>query len=217
MLNAILGQKLSQTQVFTSDGMRIPVTEIVTGPCSVVQIKNTKHDGYWALQLGFGSRKAKNTPKPIGGHLKKTGQGNFLPRFLREVRLDLPQNQDQELPFKVGEPVKVDQVLKVGDVVKVSGVTKAKGFQGGVKRHGFAGGPRTHGQSDRERAPGSIGQTTTPGRVYKGKRMAGHTGGVNFTVKGLKVVSIDPEKQLVQVKGLVPGRVKGLVLIQKQK
>lgn len=214
MLNAILGKKLAQTQTFTEDGKRIPVTEILAGPCTVVQIKNQDHDGYWALQLGFENRTAKSINKPLKGHLKKTGQGNLEPRFLREVKF--VQKSEDEVPFKIGDQIKIDQVLKVGDEVKVMGISKAKGFQGVVRRHGFAGGPRTHGQSDRERAPGSIGQTTTPGRVYKGKRMAGRMGGDRVTISGLKVISIDPEKNTVQVKGLVPGRVNTMVMITKQ-
>lgn len=215
MLTAILGKKRAQTQMFTEDGQRIPVTEILAGPCTVVQIKTLGHEGYWALQLGFDSRNSKHVGKPIAGHMKKTGQGNNLPRFLREVKLEMAKDA-VEVPFKVGDQIGAAQVLKIGDRVQVTGVSKAKGFQGGVKRHGFRGGPRTHGQSDRERAPGSIGQTTTPGRVYRGKRMAGRMGGARLTVKGLKVVAIDEKTHLVRVKGLIPGNLEGLVLIQKQ-
>lgn len=215
MLTAILGKKRTQTQAFTEDGKRIPVTEILAGPCTVTQIKTLRHEGYWALQLGFDNRTGKHIAKPLAGHLKKTGQGNYLPRFLREIRLEVT-GDTTEVPFKVGDQIQAAQVLKIGDSVQVTGVSKAKGFQGGVKRHGFHGGPRTHGQSDRERAPGSIGQTTTPGRVYRGKRMAGHMGGARITVKGLEVVGLDEKTNIVRIKGLVPGNLEGLVLVQKQ-
>ncbi len=210
MLNVFYGKKLRQTQEFTESGKRIPVTEVETQPLTVVQIKNSQKEGYWALQVGFDHKTAKRTTKPLKGHLKKTGQGNFLPRFLREIRLS------QEGEFKVGDKITADQVFASGDLVKVTGVSKAKGFQGGVKRHGFKGGPRTHGQSDRERAPGSIGQTTTPGRVYKGKRMAGHMGNAQITVSGLKIVRVDLEKQRVYVAGLIPGGKNTVVTIQKE-
>jgi len=213
MIRGLLGKKVAQTQTFTTDGKRIPVTDIVAGPATVVQIKSIAKEGYWAVQLGFDHKTNKNTSQPIRGHLKKTGQGNFSPRFLREIKLVVT---GEEIPYKVGDQVTVDTIFQVGDAVKVTGTSKAKGFQGGVKRHGFAGGPRTHGQSDRERAPGSIGQTTTPGRVYRGKRMAGHTGGETVTISGLKIIEIDPHKQQVRVKGLIPGQLNSLVIIQKQ-
>lgn len=211
MLNAFYGKKLTQTQAFTDSGKRIAVTEILASPATIVQIKTGKNEGYWALQVGFDNKTSKRIGKPLAGHLKNTGQGNWAPRFLRELKVT-----PDDTTFKVGDQIKVDQVLEIGNQVKVTGISKGKGFQGGVKRHGFRGGPRTHGQSDRERAPGSIGQTTTPGRVYRGKRMAGRMGGAQVTIKGLKIVSIDPEKQLVRVSGLVPGRVGTAVLIQKE-
>ncbi len=216
MLNTFYGIKQKQTQTFTQEGKRIPVTEVSVMPCTVTQIKTADKDGYWAVQLGFGHRTAKSIRKPIAGHLKKTGLGNFQPRFLREVRLnktDVEKNSD--LPLQIGNQIKVAQVLKIGDTVKVTGISKGKGFAGVVKRHGFAGGPRTHGQSDRERAPGSIGQTTTPGRVYKGKRMAGRKGQDRVTISGLKIINIDEEKNLVTVMGLVPGRINTPVMIEK--
>lgn len=209
MLNSILVTKQKQTQMFQSDGKRIPVTEMLAVPCIVTQIKTVDHDGYWGLQLGFGQR--KNITKPLSGHLKKSGPTK--PRFLREIRLNVDPNQ--QLPFKLGDQIFADTIFKVGDKVSVTGISKSKGFQGGVKRHGFAGGPRTHGQSDRERAPGSIGQTTTPGRVYKGKRMAGRTGGGQITINGLEVVEINRENNLLKIKGLVPGSVNNLLLISK--
>ncbi len=213
MLNALIGQKLGQTQVFDEAGHRLPVTDIVTGPL-VVQMKTIDKDGYFALQLGWGVRKTKNTNKALLGHLKKTGKGNMLPRFLREVRIDAQDERVKNL--QIGDKILPDQVFQVGDKVKVTGISKAKGFAGVVKRHGMRGGPRTHGQSDRERAPGSIGQTTTPGRVYKGKRMAGRMGGVTKTIKGLKIFAIDNQKQIIRVTGLIPGSSNSPVLIEKE-
>ncbi len=205
MINSILGIKLGQTQKFLSDGQRIPVTEIQAGPCFVVEVKPG------AVQLGFGERKEKKTLKPILGHIKKAGL-KVIPRFLREVSA----NQEEiNANLKVGDEIKVGDVLKPGDTVDVTGISKGKGFAGVVKRWGFAGGPRTHGQSDRERAPGSIGSTTTPGRVLKGKKMAGRMGQERVTIKNLSVFEIDPEKNLLLVKGLVPGAKKGLLIIKK--
>ncbi len=210
MLNSIFGIKSKQSQTFTKDGIRIPITEISVEPCVITQIKSVSGDGYNSFQFGFGSRISQKFTKPLRGHLKKTGQGNYLPRFLREARLD-----EDVKDRKIGDKIKADDVLKAGDTIKVTGISKGKGFQGGVKRHGFAGGPRTHGQSDRERAPGAIGQTTTPGRVYKGKRMAGRMGGQQVTVKGLHVVAVDSQKNIVTIEGLVPGRINTPVRIQK--
>jgi len=208
MIKAILGEKIKQTRRFTEKGESIPVTFIETGPCPVVQMKTKDHDGYWAIQLGFGQKKAKKISKPILGHFKKAGLKK-TPRFLREIR---PKTKD----LKTGDIIKVSDVFKAGDKVSVAGISKGKGFAGVVKRWGFAGGPRTHGQSDRERAPGSIGQTTTPGRVYKGKKMASRMGGEKVTTKGLKVVEVDEKNNLLIVKGLVPGAKGGLLIIKKE-
>ncbi|PJE67357.1 50S ribosomal protein L3 [Candidatus Shapirobacteria bacterium CG10_big_fil_rev_8_21_14_0_10_40_9] len=205
MINSILGIKLGQIQKFLSDGQRIPVTEIQAGPCFVVEVKPG------AVQLGFGERKEKKTLKPILGHIKKAGL-KVIPRFLREVSA----NQEEESSnLKVGDEIKVGDIFKPGDIVDVTGTSKGKGFTGVVKRWGFAGGPRTHGQSDRERAPGSIGSTTTPGRVLKGKKMAGRAGGEKVTIKNLKVIEVNPEKNLLLVKGLVPGAKNGFLMIKK--
>jgi len=201
---------MSQTFV---EGFRIPTTKILAGPCVVTQVKTQKKDGYWAVQLGFGTRKAKNTSKPLQGHLKKnrsvSGNGKNYPRYLREVRLD------KELEVKVGDLIKASDLFKVGDIISVTGVSKGKGFAGVVKRWHFAGGPKTHGQSDRQRAPGSIGGTTTPGRVYKGKKMAGRMGGDTVTVKNLHIISINPEESELIVLGPVPGRDGSLVIVKK--
>lgn len=215
MINGILGEKIDQTQKFTEEGKRIPVTLIKAGPCAMVQIKTGEHDGYWAIQLGFGEAKKKNIAKPILGHYKKAGLKK-TPRFLREIRVDEETFKKVAEKVKLGDEFLVKDIFKVGDKVSITGISKGKGFAGVVKRWHFSGGPRTHGQSDRERAPGSIGQTTTPGRVYKGKKMAGRMGGDKVMVKGLKVIEIDKEKNLLVVKGLTPGAKKGLLLIKKE-
>ena len=188
-IQGILGKKITQSQRFNEAGKRIPVTVIEAGPAVVVQIKNQIKDNYQAVQLGFGKTK--------------------LPRFLKEIRLE------KETSLKVGDVLHVEDVFNLGDTVKVTGVSRGKGFTGVVKRHHFAGGPRTHGQSDRERAPGSIGQTTTPGRVYKGKRMAGRSGGERATIKNLKVMEIDTENNILVISGLVPGTRNSLLTITK--
>lgn len=215
MLDAFYGTKQKQTRIFTESGMSIPVTEISVMPGRIVQLKRQDKDGYNALQVGFNWHE-KKARKSLQGHLKQTGHGTtHQPRFLREIAVaDFKKAENEE--FKINDEVKAEEVFQVGDKVKVTGVSKAKGFQGGVKRHGFHGGPKTHGQSDRHRAPGAIGAGTTPGRVYKGKRMAGRTGGDQVTVSGLTIVNIDPEKNTITVKGLIPGNKSKLVLIQKQ-
>lgn len=200
MVNSILGKKMGSTQKFTQKGVRIPVTEIQAGPCPVIQIKDKK------IQLGFGTR--KNANKPTLGHIKGA-KLSFAPKFFKEVVSEGEEN------ITLGSEIKASDVLTPGDIIKVTGISKGKGFQGVVKRHGFHGGPKTHGQSDRERHPGSIGSTTTPGRVYKGKRMAGRMGGDTVTIKNLLVMDIDTEKNLLLVKGLVPGAKNGLLTITK--
>ena len=211
MLNGILGTKIDQTQKFTSQGERIPVTRIQAGPCSVVQIKTKDKDGYWAIQLGLGKKKKAN--KPLEGRLKKA-KIETPPFFLQEIRL---KETGEKLGFEPGEIVTVDKIFKQGDIIDVIGVSKGKGFAGVVKRWGFKGGPRTHGQSDRERAPGSIGAGTTPGRVWKGKKMAGRLGNQKTTVKNLEVFAVEPKESLLLIKGLVPGPRGGLLMIRKVK
>lgn len=210
MINTILGSKGVNSQTFV-EGFKVPVTKVTAGPCVVTAIKKMDRDGYWALQLGFNSKAAKNTTKPLQGHLKATSKDKTFPRNLREVRLD------KESEYKVGDVITAASIFKAGDVVAVTGTSKGKGFAGVVKKHGFAGGPRTHGQSDRERAPGSIGQTTTPGRVYRGKRMAGRMGGEKVTVKNLHVLSVNPETNEIEISGQIPGTLGSLVIIQKIK
>lgn len=212
MINSIIGTKITQSQAYTPEGKLIPVTSILTGPCVVVNIKSEDKDGYNAVQLGLGARRIITVTKPQLGNLKKAGLEKKPPRFLREVRLsDLSNLGD----LKLGIEIKIEDVFAAGDTVQVTGISKGKGFQGVVKRHHFKGGPRTHGQSDRERAPGSIGSTTTPGRVYKGKRMAGRMGNDRVTIKNLKVIAVDGEKNILTISGLVPGGRNALLIIKK--
>ncbi|MCJ7740752.1 50S ribosomal protein L3 [Candidatus Microgenomates bacterium] len=223
MIDAIIGTKINQSRTFTPEGEVMPVTYIRTGDCHVVSVKTMENDGYNALQLGLGTRRINLFTKPEQGHLKKAGFEKNPPRFLLEIRINTDSEQistdtdiTNNLP-KIGQLLKAEDVFKVGDVVQVTGTSKGKGFAGVVKRHHFKGGPRTHGQSDRERAPGSIGQTTTPGRVYKGKRMAGRMGNQKTTIKNLKVVAIDAEKNILTVSGVVPGGRNSRLIIRKMK
>ena len=202
MLQGIIGRKLGMTQIFRDNGEAEAVTAIEAGPCAVIQVKTAAKEGYNAVQLGFGE--AKRLKAPQRGHLK--GLGQF--KYLREFRVD-----DTEV-VKVGDTVDVS-LFEEGDMVDVTGVSKSKGFAGVVKRHGFAGGPKTHGQSDRHRHGGSIGATTSPGRVFKGTRMPGHMGNERVTVRHLEVLGADPDRNLLLVKGAVPGNRNGLVLIKK--
>lgn len=202
MFPGIIGKKIGMSQIFQEDGKVEAVTAVEAGPCCVVQIKTKEKEGYNAVQLGYG--KAKHINSPNKGHLKELGKY----RYLREFRVD---NTDD---LSVGNKVDVS-MLEVGDLVDITGVSKSKGFAGVVKRHHFAGGPKTHGQSDRHRAPGSIGATSTPGRVFKGTRMAGRMGGDQVTERNLEVFQSDPERNLLLVKGAVPGSKDGLLLIKK--
>jgi len=202
MTQEIIGKKLGMSQIFRDDGKMEAVTAIEAGPCMVTQVKTVAKDGYNAVQLGFGEAKRLKSPK----REPPKGAGQF--KYLREFRLD-----DSEA-VKVGQKIDVS-LFKVGDLVNVTGVSKGKGFAGVVKRHHFAGGPKTHGQSDRHRAPGSIGATTSPGRVFKGMRMAGHMGNRQVTARNLQIFEADPARNLLLVKGAVPGGRNGLLLIKK--
>ena len=205
-MHAILGQKKLQTQKFRTDGKRIPVTVVELNANPVIAVKSVEKNGYFAVQLGYGTH--KNPNKPMQGHIKGAAQ-KAAPRFLREVRM----SDGEEVPA-VGEMVEVSSVLAPGDIIDVIGQSKGKGFAGGVKRYHFKGGPKTHGQSDRHRAPGSIGSGTTPGRVYKGKRMAGKMGDETVTVRNLTVAWIDGN--ILYIDGLVPGVINGLVKVVKK-
>ncbi len=201
-MTGIIGKKLGMTQVFDNDGTVATVTAIEAGPCTVTQIKTSAKDGYNSVQLGFAE--ARQTKPRQRGKAKKEGQF----RYLREFRT----GNGEEI--KVGQ--KIDASLfKAGDMVDITGVSKGKGFAGVVKRYHFAGGPKTHGQSDRHRAPGSIGASASPGRVFKGQQMAGHLGNRGVTARNLKVFEADPDRNLLLVKGAVPGGRNGLLLIKK--
>lgn len=202
MFPGIIGKKIGMSQIFQEDGKVEAVTAVEAGPCCVVQVKTKDREGYNAVQLGFGEAKRVNSPQR--GHLKELGKY----RYLREFRVE------DTGEFAVGDKVDVS-MLEVGDLVDVIGISKSKGFAGVVKRHHFAGGPKTHGQSDRHRAPGSIGATTTPGRVFKGTRMPGRMGADQVTAQNLEVFQADPERNLLLVKGAVPGSKNGLLLIKK--
>lgn len=206
-MSGIIGKKLGMTSIFSKDGDVIPVTVIEAGPCTVVDIKTTEKDGYQALQLGFGEVKEKKVNRPIAGHFKKN---NISPKkFLKEFR------NFNVSEFKIGDEINCT-IFTEGDIIKVRGKSKGKGFQGVVKRHGFGGiGMTTHGQSDRVRAPGSIGASSYPSRVFKGQRMAGRMGYENVTVRGLRVVKVDAERNLVFVKGAVPGAINSIVELIK--
>ncbi|KKU83146.1 50S ribosomal protein L3 [Candidatus Gottesmanbacteria bacterium RIFCSPLOWO2_01_FULL_49_10] len=208
MIPSLLGIKKGQSQAFTADGKRIPVTVVEAGPCWVTKVEDMPM--YKSIQLGFGN--TRHISKAEEGHIKKAGLTTKL-RFLRSFHVSPVGDLGDVKP---GTEIKVGDVFAIGDAIRVTGTSKGKGFAGVVKRHGFAGGPRTHGQSDRERAPGSIGQTTTPGRVYRGKRMAGRMGGERVTQRGLKVVAINPDTNTMTIKGLVPGAPSGLLIIQKE-
>jgi large subunit ribosomal protein L3 len=205
MIKGLLGRKLGMTQVFEEGGIATGVTVIEAGPCVVTQVKTSANDGYDAVQLGFDETEDKKLSQAERGHLRKKKLP--LVKHLRE----LPSDGDG---YKLGDRVDVS-IFNAGDIVDVIGTSKGKGFAGVMKRHGFGGGPRTHGQSDRARRPGSIGPGTTPGRVYKGLRMAGHMGHERVTMQNLRVVSVDPERNLLMVKGAVPGPSNGLLVIRK--
>ena len=203
-IEGILGRKLGMTQIFEKDGAAVPVTVIEAGPCTVVQVKNQERDGYRAVQVGFGVRKRINSPQK--GHMK--GLGQF--RYLREFRVD--DLGEWEVGKKVG-----CEIFEPGDLVDVSGAAKGRGFAGVMKRHGFHGGPKTHGQSDRARAAGSIGAGTDPGRVVKGKKMAGHMGTGQVTVKDLKVIRSNPASGILMVQGAVPGNEGALLRVRRSR
>jgi len=202
MIPGIIGRKIGMTQMFTDDGTAEAVTAIEAGPCVVIQVKTAAKEGYNAVQLGFGEvKRLKSSQRE---HLK--GPGQF--KHLREFRMD-----DIEA-IEVGQQVDVS-LFNEGDLIDITGLSKGRGFAGVVKRYGFAGGPKTHGQSDRHRAPGSIGASASPGRVLKGMRMAGHMGDNRVTARHLTVFRANPERNLLLVRGAVPGARNGLLLIRK--
>ena len=206
MFPGIIGKKIGMTQLFQESGETVAVTAIQAGPSVVTQIKSRDKDGYDAIQVGFVENRVKQSRLSSAekGHLR--GLENV--RYLREFK------SDDISSIKLGDKVDIG-FLKHGDLVNVTGLSKGMGFAGVVKRYHFAGGPKTHGQTDRHRAPGSIGATTFPGRVLKGKRMAGHMGNERVTARKLEVVQADPERNLLLLKGAVPGANGGLLIIEK--
>jgi large subunit ribosomal protein L3 len=205
-MKGIIGKKLGMTQVFDEQGNAIPVTVIQAGPCFVTQVRTGEKDGYTAIQLGYGETKPQRLTQGELGHLKR----NNLPalRHLREFRV-----KDGDVDVAEGAEIKADVFAK-GERVDVIGTSKGRGFAGTVKRHHFHRQPKTHGASDRERAPGSVGSTTTPGRTYPGQRMAGRMGNDRVTAQNLEVVVVDPERNLLAVRGSVPGANDGIVIIK---
>ena len=198
----MIGKKVGMTRIFAEDGSVIPVTAIEAGPCTVTQIKTRDKEGYDAIQLGFEESKRLN--KPEKGHLKNTGAFRHLREF---VAGDVSS-------IELGQKVTVE-MFQAGEKVDIVGTSKGRGFAGVVKRHGFAGGPKTHGQKDRHRAPGSVGGGTDPGKTFKGQRMAGHMGNERVTIKRLEVVKTNPDRNLILIKGAVPGARNSLLLLKK--
>ena len=206
-MSGIIGKKLGMTQLFDEAGAVVPVTVIEAGPCPVVQVRTQEKNGYQAVQLGFGARKASRASKAEMGHAVKAGLES-APAVLREFQFG-------DAAPALGEKVTVEQ-FEVGARVKVTGTTKGRGFQGVMKRHGFGGGRASHGATRIHRAPGSIGAGTNPSRVIKGKRMPGQMGNVQQTVRNLRVAKVDAERNLIYIRGAVPGAVNSVVFITKQ-
>ncbi len=205
-LGGLIGRKIGMSQVFAENGDAVPVTVIEAGPCHVTQVKTLERDGYEAAQIGFDPKKAKQTTRPLKGHFDKA---NVEPqRIVREVAVDDIETCEAGQVFGAG-------IFETGELVDVTGIIKGRGFQGVVKRHGFRGGDKTRGQSDRWRHPGSIGQSATPSKVFKGTRMGGRMGSKRTTVRNLQVVGVDAEKNLLLVKGAVPGHRNGYVVINR--
>lgn len=205
-MSGLIGKKIGMTSIFDENGKNIPCTVIEAGPCVVTQVRTKAVDGYEAFQLGFDDKTEKHATKAAIGHFKKAGTS---------AKKKVVEFQDFETEYKLGDLVTVDQFSE-GEFVDVQGVSKGKGFQGVVKRHGFGGvGQATHGQHNRLRAPGSVGASSYPSRVFKGMRMAGRTGGENVTIQNLRVLKVVADKNLLLVKGCVPGHKNSYVIIQK--
>jgi len=205
-MKGIIGKKLGMTQVFKEDGSLVPVTVVESQGMKVVQIKTEGKEGYSSIQIGFGEIKDKNVNKPKKGHFSKAQVENK--RILKEFRIDNPEE------FEIGQEIKVD-LFEEGEIVDVEGTSKGKGFQGSIKRHNHSRGPETHG-SKYHRAVGSLGASAHPARVFKNKKLPGHMGHSKVTVKNLEVVKVDLEKNLLLIKGAVPGPKKGTVIIRKK-
>lgn len=207
-MTGIIGKKLGMTQIFEESGVVVPVTVVEAGPCPVVQVRTTEKNGYQAVQLGFGAKKEKRTSLAEKGHASKAGL-EAAPAVLREFPIG-----GEEVPA-IGDQVTVEN-FEVGSKVKVTGRSKGRGFQGVMKRHGFAGGAASHGATRIHRAPGSIGAGTNPSRVVKGKRMPGHMGDAQRTILNLRIAKVDAERNLLYIRGAIPGPVNGYVFITKQ-
>lgn len=203
-MKSILGRKLGMTQVFAENGVIVPVTVIEAGPMVVTQIKNKETDGYEAVQVGFGEVKEKHVNKPLKGHFAKAGVG--FKKFVREIKVD------NVADYVAAQEIKVD-IFEAGEKVDVIGTSKGKGFQGPIKRHNQSRGPMSHG-SRYHRGPGSMGAASDPSRVYKGKKLAGHMGHERVTIQNLEVVKVDVERNLILIKGAVPGPKKSLVVVR---
>jgi large subunit ribosomal protein L3 len=207
-LAGLIGRKLGMTQVYSGQGVLVPVTVIEAGPCTVVATRQPERSGYAAAQLGFKPARAQRLPKPLAGQFAKAGTGVFA--VLREVRLAEGE------PPAVGSEIRVSDVFAVGERVQVTGVSKGRGTTGVIKRHGFSGFPASHGTHETFRHGGSIGNRSFPGRVFKGKRMAGRSGAERVSTRNLEVVAVRPEEHLLLVRGAVPGARNGTVLIRKR-
>ncbi len=206
-MKGLLAKKIGITNFFDEMGFSVPVTVIEAGPCYITQIKTIENDGYDAVQVGFSTKKKKRTTKPLLNHFAKA---NVEPlKMLKEFKFDNYKD------LKLGDSLKVD-IFSVGEKVSVTGLSKGRGFAGVMKRHNFSGGQQTHGQSDRLRAPGSIGQSSSPSRVIKGMKMPGRMGNKRVTVKNLEIMKVNVEKNLIYIKGGVPGPNNGLLEIVKK-
>ncbi len=206
-MNGIIGKKVGMTSIFTEDGRNLACTVVEAGPCVVTQKKTEDSDGYYSLQLGFGDKKAKNTTNSLAGHFDKASTG---------PKRKVVEFRDFEIDKSLGDVITVDEVFSEGDKVHAVGTSKGKGFQGVVKRYNFKGvNDATHGQHNRQRAPGSIGAASYPAKVFKGMRMAGRMGGERVMVKNLEIVKIFADKNLVLVKGAIPGHKGSIVILEK--
>jgi len=208
MLRGIIGRKLGMTQVFTENGTVIPVTIIEAGPCAVVQIKTKEKEGYNALQLGFMEKKPQRVNRPLSRHFQKSGKGPFY--ILREFRVD------EVGDYQLGQEI-TSEVFNVGDYVDVIGTSKGKGFTGVIKRHGFSGAPGSHGTHEYFRHGGSIGSSAFPSRTFKGKKMPGNSGNSRVTVQNLRIVGIKPDRNILLVRGAIPGSANSIVIIRYAK